>query len=325
MPFEFFDDRSVTALKLSSHMLFNGWMGVGSNDRHAHIASPKQETLKSRVKKFIFDKHSISSLGIKRERMVEVVARLNEIDPVYIEGYSGSLYNTARLVREMNLGLDIRPRAIIATSEDLIDAHRKLVSEVFGAPVFNRYGSREFSGAVAQECQLFEGLHVNTALCYLELLDNNDRGVARGERGRITITDLNNRVMPFIRYDTGDTAVKGKDQGECRRTLPLIHDVVGKSEFFLVSIGDEFVPMETIQSYLFQHYAPEIHRFQFIHDRKGHFFLNLVPTSKFSEDVVKGIEQYLDITCSGFEYEINIVDDIQPSQSGKTHFFLKSF
>ena len=69
VPFEFFDDQFCTPTKLSSHMLFNTWMGVGPNDKHAHIASPKAETIKSRVKKFIFNKNSISSLKIKPDNM----------------------------------------------------------------------------------------------------------------------------------------------------------------------------------------------------------------------------------------------------------------
>jgi phenylacetate-CoA ligase len=376
VPFEFYDDMKCTTLKLSSYMFFNTWMGVGTNARHAHIASPKKPTFKSNLKKFIFNKNSVSSLKIKPANVewvvkrleninpvylegysaspkkptfksnlkkfifnknsvsslkikpanVEwVVKRLENINPVYLEGYSASLYNTARLIKDVGYEVKISPKAVVATSEDLIEPHRKVISEVFRAPVFNRYGSREFSGAVAQECDLYEGLHVNTMLSYLEILDYEDDPVNKGERGRIVLTDLNNMVMPFIRYDIGDTAIKGEESGECGRNLPIIRDVVGKSEFFLISKNGERTPMETIQSYIFQHYVREVHRFQFIHDKLGHFYLRIVPSEKFNEGIIAGIRSYLDNTISDMDYDIELVEDIPPSKSGKTPFFIIQF
>lgn len=42
---------------------------------------------------------------------------------------------------------------------------------------------------------------------YVELLDDNERLIVEpGILGRVVVTDLNNRVMPIIRYAIGDTA-----------------------------------------------------------------------------------------------------------------------
>jgi len=321
-PFEFFKDVHANALRLSGYMLFNSWMGVGPNDKHVQIASPKPLTPMNMIRNRILRKYKISTLLVKRKTMPFIVNRINEIDPVYVEGYSASVDNFARLVEEMGLDLNIEPKAVIATSEDLVESHRSRIARVIGGVVYNRYGSREFSGAVAQECSLFEGLHVNSALCYVEIVDENGEEVSEGERGRIIVTDLTNYVMPFIRYDIGDTAVKGPREGGCGRSFPIIKEVRGKSEFFLVSKQSVRIPIETVASHLFQKYAQEVYNFQFVHPERGKMELIIVPTTLFREEIIKGMYEYLDDTLEDFDIEIRVVDNIPPTPLGKTPFLV---
>lgn len=60
-------------------------------------------------------------------------------------------------------------------------------------------------------------MFVNTQSLRVELLapDSSDY-VKPGEIGRVVITDLYNRSMPLIRYDTGDFAVS-HDDSSCVR------------------------------------------------------------------------------------------------------------
>ena len=302
-PFEFYYDIRSAPLRLSAYMLFNTWMGVGINDKHIQISSPKHLSNINLIRNKVFQKYKISTLTIKRNSIKRVVDKINKINPKYLEGYSASLDNTARLIKEMNLELNIKPIACIATSEDLIEPHRKMIEDVFNTTVYNRYGSREFSGALAQECNIFEGLHVNTALCNIEIVDEEGVQVGEGERGRIIITDTNNYVMPFIRYDMGDSAIKGPEEGECGRVFPIIQDITGKFEYFLISRTDTKTPIETVASYLFQKYAPNVYRFQFIHNRKGNLILMIVPSPHFTDNIIEEIYRYLNTTLENFSFE----------------------
>ena len=324
-PFEFYYDINSVPIRYSAYMLFNTWMNVNPHAKHVQIASPKPQTKYNRLINKVFRKYKISTLDIKQETIAKVIQRINMIDPVYLEGYSASLYNTARLVEELALELHIKPRAVIATSEDLIESHRKKIEDVFDSTVYNRYGSREFSGALAQECSLFEGLHVNSALVYVEIVDDDGMPVGEGERGRIIVTDFHNDVMPFIRYDIGDSAIKGPEIGECGRTFPIIKDIKGKSEFFLISKKDERIPIETIQTYLFHKYASNVTKFQFLHNSKGTLTLKIVPAKNFSQDMLGGMDQYLESTLNNFTINIEIVEEIPPLKSGKTPYFIVGF
>ena len=49
----------------------------------------------------------------------------------------------------------------------------------------------------------------------MEIVDDNDRPVGNGGQGRILITTFNNRLMPLIRYDLGDTGKWINGAGDC--------------------------------------------------------------------------------------------------------------
>jgi hypothetical protein len=50
-----------------------------------------------------------------------------------------------------------------------------------------------------------------------------------------------------------------------------------------------------------------------------------VPSEKFNEGIIAGIRSYLDNTISDMDYDIELVEDIPPSKSGKTPFFIIQF
>src|SRR5690606_29766283 len=88
---------------------------------------------------------------------------------------------------------------------------RQEISKAFNsAYVYNFYGSREVS-AIATEVKGLQGMYVMFDNVLVEILDNENNPVKRGEEGEIVITTLNNYYMPLLRYKIGDRAIKGDD------------------------------------------------------------------------------------------------------------------
>jgi phenylacetate-CoA ligase len=129
-----------------------------------------------------------------------------------IVAYTQTLYEIARLARQRGLKL-IPPGAIVVTAETLHEFMRTEIEDAFGAPVYNRYGSREV-GDIAAECPEARAMHVFPWTCYVEIVDEDGRPLPPGEEGEVAITSLTNRSMPLIRYRIGDRGALLPD-GRC--------------------------------------------------------------------------------------------------------------
>ncbi|MEO6462236.1 MAG: hypothetical protein ABIP29_04110, partial [Candidatus Eisenbacteria bacterium] len=118
-------------------------------------------------------------------------------------GYASSLEHFARAVEaEREKGLDWRPRAVQSSAERLTPAMRERIERAFGAPVFDRYGSREMGNA-AHECTAHTGLHVSMERVIVEVL-RDGRPVVEGDEGELVVTVLDNVAEPLLRYAIGD-------------------------------------------------------------------------------------------------------------------------
>ena len=143
--------------------------------------------------------------------MLAFCERLREYQPQFVLAYANTLALFARFVRKAGL-TPMRPKAIICSGEFLTAESRELIESTFGCPVFNRYGSREFS-VIASECDQHTGMHVNAENLLVEVVVNGVPSI--GQEGEIVVTDLRNRAMPLIRYQTRDDGPP-----RCRR-VPL--------------------------------------------------------------------------------------------------------
>ena len=108
----------------------------------------------------------------------------------------------------------------------------------------NPIGSYELTetGPVALQCPASSVYHIQSEVCFVEVVDQNGRVCAPGQIGEIVLTPLYNFAMPLIRLATGDYAEmpSGIQGGPCAcgRTLPTIKRVVGSRRNMLFFPGD---------------------------------------------------------------------------------------
>ncbi len=76
---------------------------------------------------------------------------------------------------------------------------------VFGTPLLNCYGGREFS-AIAFQRNKDSSLSIVRPLLFVEILRFDGTPALPGETGRVVVTSLVCRGTPFLRYDIGDLA-----------------------------------------------------------------------------------------------------------------------
>ena len=88
---------------------------------------------------------------------------------------------------------------ILCSYEFVSAAHKKIITRVFGVPVFNLYGSTE-TGHLLMENEAGE-MKTSHETAFLEILNQDSTGI-----GDLVVTTLSNDFMPLLRYRIGDLA-----------------------------------------------------------------------------------------------------------------------
>ena len=116
-----------------------------------------------------------------------------DVDPVH--GVRFALYCEQRGIKFPSL------KFILCSYEFVSVVHRKILSRVFGVPVFNLYGSTE-TGHLLMENERGE-MKPSYDTAFLEIVDADAGGI-----GELVVTTLTNDYMPLLRYRIGDLVEK---------------------------------------------------------------------------------------------------------------------
>lgn len=158
----------------------------------------------------------------------EVLASVAAAQPTHLVGYPSVIGRLARAT--LAADLRIAPVRVSTNSEPLLNEDRQAMTEAWGAPIHNLWGSTEI-GVQAVGCGHGEGLHVCEDEVILERVD--DEGVPVGPdqlAARTLATGLANRTFPFIRYDLGDQVIPLPGDCECGSAFARVADVGGRRD-----------------------------------------------------------------------------------------------
>ncbi len=232
-------------------------------------------------------------------------------------GHAHSLYILAENLQARGLRLD--PTGIVATSMMLIENERRVIEEVCGIPVTNRYGCEEVS-LIACECEQHRGLHLNAEHVIVEFLRDDGSPCAPGEDGRIIVTELVNYGQPLIRYEVGDRGVPGDRLCPCGRGAPMMESLTGRVADFLVAEGGHRVAgISIIENTLTK--FPGIRQLQIVQDARDHLLVNIVPGPEFDGEVQRQLTTMLrQILGAGLAIDLVEVPRIMPERNGKYRF-----
>ena len=150
------------------------WAGCEDGIKQAYIwgvaigKTPFFRKLKERIHHSFLRQKYYNCFGFTKEKMAETLRDMNRFKPEFIVGYTNPLYEFAKYVEKAGT-LKFRPRSIISAAEKLHEFQREKIRAVFGCPVFNTYGSREFM-LIASECEVHKGLHINIENLFVEII-----------------------------------------------------------------------------------------------------------------------------------------------------------
>ena len=119
---------------------------------------------------------------------------------------------------------------------------RARIEEGFGARCIDHAGLTE-AGPFGYPCAEGHGLHVDEDEFVCEIVDEDLRPTAIGERGELLLTPLRRTGFPVLRYRTGDVVVNTEERcpaGHEDRWLP--GGIVGRSDDMVVIRGMNVYP-----------------------------------------------------------------------------------
>lgn len=119
-------------------------------------------------------------------------------------------------------------RAVFVGGEPLSPARRARISEIWGVPVVEEYGSTE-TGSLAGECP--EGhLHLWADRAVFEVYDPETGALSADGAGQLVVTPLYRQAMPLLRYNLEDNVEVSNEPCPCGWQLPTVR-VLGRSSF----------------------------------------------------------------------------------------------
>lgn len=320
-PIVLYQDSNYFAWNTATKVLFDEWAGRKIGEPMVSIKGMLQDILKSGQGFKLYLRQQLSGITIlSTNRMTEkdkyqYVKRINHIKPSIILTY---IHELSRFIQEHHLAV-YSPRAVMTTGSVLYPEVQARIEKVFRAPVFNCYGSREV-GSMACNCEKSTGLHLVPDIHYLEILDNNGRGVKQGEAGNIIITLLTNYTMPLIRYKIGDIGILSDKNCQCGRESPLLAKVVGRIRSRFKNKFGDYINAGLFYSLFY--FKENIRQFQVIQETTDLILINLVLIEKnklkdMDKDFKESNQKIRKTMGHKITVKYNIVDEIKPSPSGK--------
>ncbi len=317
---ELFVDDASMQWKRACTVRFDQWSGWRFGERIGALwGNPHyRKSWRGHVRNALLERTTfLDTLKMDEAAMARFHDALRRCRPTLLYGHAHSLYLFARYLKK-TARLDIRPKGIVSTAMTLHDFERRLIEEVFAAPVTNRYGCEEVS-LIACECRAHRGLHLNLDTVVVEFL-RDGRPVAPGEPGAVVVTDLTNRAMPLIRYKVGDVAVPSKRSCTCGCTYPLMESVEGRIADYVTTPEGDLVSGISLTENFALHLGG-VKQMQIVQERIDRLVLRLVR----GDEGVDGIAaRVAELVAARFgprmEHAIEWVEAIAPESSGKYRF-----
>jgi phenylacetate-CoA ligase len=192
----------------------------------------------ARAKNFLYNRQVESCAILSKQRIREIIDRINRAQPKTLWSYVDGAFAIARYAIEHDCTLH-SPAAVFCGGGTLLPPMRDTIETAFRCPAVNYYGSREM-GAVACFCPEGGNLHITSHSHVVEVVDEDGHPVFDRE-GELVLTSLTNYAMPFLRYWIGDRGNLSSSPCSCGSPFPVLKSVSGRSMESLVKPGGELV------------------------------------------------------------------------------------
>ena len=244
----------------------------------------------------------LSPFHINDDTLFQYIDIIKRTKTQVLAGYPSALYLFTTLLQKHKIKLSNIKRLKTA-SEMLLPQHRDTIERWWQQPVLDWYGQAEMT-VLAVQCS-YGNYHNQDDYGICETVGNN----------QLIVTSLNNDVMPFIRYNSGDI-VEPLDKSEntmcgCGRQFSIpFKRIIGRSGDLLVKTDGTRVPSVNFYSFLSK--VSGIKQFKITQQADYSVNMDIVADEVFNsrEQVLKNMQQRL----GNLPITLNLVTEIVRDQ-----------
>jgi phenylacetate-CoA ligase len=316
-PLAFYYDEAKHELMRAGMMrsyMMSGWR---PGDKILNFWGARQDTVAGGVfgsgwGDFIAAEATIPAHEYDEARLDAWAARIRRYRPVLLQGYASILAELARHVLARGLAMPASLIGVYSTAEVLGDEQRQLMEAAFGCKVFNQYGSREVPN-IACECRQ-GNMHVFTDMVWLE-------SVTDADGDRLLVTSLTNRLMPFIRYDIGDSGRLLLGECGCSSPFPLMAMGLCRQNDRILTPSGRRVHPSFFNRLLYG--LAQVEQYQFVQEAPERIVLSLVSPAPLAPELAAALQARVRTELDpGLRLEIRQVPAIPRTASGKHRYVI---
>ncbi len=228
----------------------------------------------------IYNELQFSPFHMSDENLEAYWGELLRFRPQYLHGYPSAISLLVGFLRRSGKDTGRLPlRAVLLGSEGALPEQRNEIERVLQTRCFSWYGHSE-RVLLAGECERSSAYHHFPDYGALEVLSEEGRACGAGERGELVGTGLLNRVLPLIRYRTGDRARLLDSPCDCGRRFDRFDEVEGRwQQEFLVGRSGARISLAALN--LHGPFFDRVRRYQYVQSEPGEMVVRILPADGF--------------------------------------------
>ncbi len=250
--------------------------------------------------------------------------RIREFEPEWMILHPAMAFFLMEQARKMDLPAFESVRYVELTGEMAWEGLRAELESSWDCVVNMHYGTMEVQSIGYEEGGRYR-LYDQTT--YVEVLDDEGKEVGEGNSGNIYVTSLHNRVMPFVRYGTGDVGRIQSERKDGKWQRYLVLEKARKNDRIRLEDGESIPadvllkPVEMVNGY----YQNVIYQFQAVQKSASQMELNIVMDEEFGREKFMQLYRNViqDTVVGDMDFAFTFTAGIRPhSDTGKIKWFV---
>ncbi len=309
-------DRSSLDTIRAIQMLWWEWSGWKIGQPILQTGMGKDRGRLKKLKDLVLRTNYTLAFGLSESETLEILKNNQQRKNAFLAGYASSLYVLAKTANEANLNT-LKFDAAVSWGDKLFPHYKEEIERAFHCKISDTYGCSEGIMIAAQKDLPY--YYIMSPHVHLEILDENGNDVRDGELGRVVVTRLDTIGMPFIRYYTGDLAVKlPREKYPENRELnyPLLERIIGRDTDIVRTKKGGHMIVHFFTA-IFQ-LEPSFKQFKIIQRNVDGIEIEFIPATSFDPNAKQRIEKRIqDELKETIAIEWREVQEILPTKSGK--------